>query len=355
MNNTLLIIDGSALLTASYYGNLPDAIKTCKTPEEEKAFYQYIQQTPDGTYTNAIQGFLNRLDNLLDIYQPDHVAITFDESRTETFRAKKYPLYKGNRKETPLPLKMQKPLMTQILKEMNIPVLSHPLYEGDDIIGSLCKTFASDSMKCVIYANDRDMTQLVGKNVRMWYTCQSIDKAKGMYEQFCVDNNIPDPKPYEDLSIPMGCFVFNPTTVAWKFGIMPNQVPDWKGLGGDTSDNIPGVKGISENTAAKILQHFHSIEDVYETIRRLPEDEMETLWNEYGLRKAALTALKQPEAKEKAFLSKELATILVDLPIFLPLEHFASDNINYEREDEWRERLCIENEKEYTETFLDRE
>lgn len=355
MKNTMLIIDGSALLTASYYGNLPSQVKACKDLEEEKQYYQFIRQTPDGTYTNALFGFLNRLDDLVDVYQPDHIAITFDESRNSTFRAKMYPQYKGTRRETPEPLKEQKPLMMQILKEIGIPVLSHPLYEGDDIIGSLCKTFASDDMKCVVYANDRDMTQLVGKNTRMWYTCQSVERAKSMYEQFCADNNLPNPKPYEDLPIPAGCFVFNPTTVAWKFGILPSQVPDWKGLGGDNSDNIPGVRGISEETAGKILQHFNSIEDLFTTIEQTSEDEMEAMWTEYGLKKASLTALKKPEAKESAILSKKLATILVDLPIFLPLEYFNASVIDYVKEDELRTKYCIEREDEQAESFLDRE
>lgn len=358
MENTLLIIDGSALLTTAYYSNLPDAVKYAKTAQEENEFYHFLEQTKDGIYTNAVSVFLKRLDKLIDTYSPSHIAVTFDENRKTTFRVQKYPEYKGNRKPTPFPLKEQKETIKQILQDMNITVLSHERYEGDDIIGSLCKTFGKEDMKCVIYANDRDMTQLVNSNVRMWYTCQSVSQAESMYRQFCVENHISSPTPYNRLPIPQGCFVYSPKTVQWKLGVLPNRISDWKGLGGDKSDNIPGVKGISEKTAAKILKNFDTIETLYATIETLSKKHMEEMWKEMGLRKAALTALLAPGAKENALISKYLATILTDLPIFLSLDNFDAEKIDFELENEWKERLEIEDEKEFElmeeiDTFLD--
>lgn len=335
LDNTLLLIDGSALLVASYYGNLPESIKHLYGKEEEKNFYHEIAQTEDGIYTNALYSFLNRLDDLIKDHEPEYIAVTFDVSRTATFRAKQYPEYKGQRKPAPEPLMQQKDTIQQILRDIGIPVFSYPLYEGDDLIGSLANQF-KEKCQVVIYANDRDMTQLVGGNVRMWYTATSGERAKQMYETYTGGNHKTE---YEDLPIPYGTFVFNEKTTERLLGIKPEHVPDWKGLGGDTSDNIPGVRGISEETAAKILSHFDTIEDVFAWIENTPEKEAETTWKEeWGLRKASLTALKKEGAKESAFLSKDLATIKTDIIMPIALESLRT-HLNEEVELEYREDL----------------
>ena len=163
-----LIIDGSSMLSSSYYGNLPKQILFAKTEEERAKHYDKIMHAPDGTYTNGIFTMLRTVLKILKNQKPDHIAFVFDKTRN-TFRRELYADYKGTRGETPAPLKQQFILAEEMFKEMGFPVFFSDQYEADDFAGSITEKFwQQDSI--VLMTKDVDYLQLVSdeKNVETW-------------------------------------------------------------------------------------------------------------------------------------------------------------------------------------------
>ena len=248
-----------------------------------RAFYGIrTLSTKDGIFTNAIFGFINILEKELSAEKPDGVAVAFD-LRAPTFRHKAYDLYKANRKGMPEELAMQMPLIKEILSLMGIACLEKEGYEADDIIGTLASMCDKAGDKCVIITGDKDDLQLVSSNV----TCKLTVTKGGANETVA----------------------YTPAVFFEKYGFEPRKLIDLKALWGDTSDNIPGVAKVGEKTATDLVTRFGTVEEIYANIDTL--DIKDTL-------KVRLT-----EGRESAFLSKELATIVQDVPLDLDISDLA--------------------------------
>ena len=252
-----MLIDGNSVLNRAFYG--------LKGPK--------MLSTSDGFYTNAIYGFLNILLRFLNDEKPTHLVVTFD-MKSPTFRHEQFDGYKANRKGMPDELAAQMPILKEILDAMNIKRIEIKGYEADDIIGTLAKAAEREDYYVVIVTGDRDALQLVSDKVKIKMPVTRSGKTE-------VDE-------------------YDREIVVEKYGVTPGQIIDVKGLMGDASDNIPGVRGIGEKTAFELIQKFESIENIYSNIEILDiKDRIKNL-------------LK--ENKELAGLSKRLATIDINAP-----------------------------------------
>lgn len=310
-----LIIDGSSMLSSSYYGNLPKQILFAKTEEERAKHYNKIMHAPDGTYTNGIFTMLRTVLKILKNQKPDYIAFVFDKTRN-TFRRELYADYKGTRGETPAPLKQQFVLAEEMFQEMGFPVFFSDQYEADDFAGSITEKFwQQDSI--VLMTKDVDYLQLVSdeRNVRAWMVQVSQEKADKLFAAYQVDK--------KRTNLPDKVFEFTETYIQGEYGLSSgNMVIDWKALAGDSSDNIPGVKGISDKSSIPLLNEYQTVEALYEALEEEGSG-IEDFWKEFlGLRKGSYKKLTAPGAKESALLSKQLATIRRDIPIAAELSDF---------------------------------
>lgn len=258
MENQLIIIDGSSMLVTAYYGNLPKALLFEKDPEKKKELYSQIMKNEHGRYTNALYVMCRTLDKIMAEQKPSHIAIVFDTTR-DTFRREIYPEYKGNRGETPEPLKEQFISAEKMLHEMGYPVFFSTEYEADDLAGSLAKRFESE-IPVRIITKDRDYLQLVTDNTLLWLLQKDQDTAIKLmrkYESPC------DEEDFKELvaSIPAKAFEVTKEKCLSEYGCRPEQVPDLKGIVGDASDNIPGIKGVS-SVASPLLAEYGTLEAI---------------------------------------------------------------------------------------------
>ncbi len=334
----LLIIDGSSLLSTQYYGNLPREIMFAKTTEDREKFYYKIMQTSTGIYTNAIYGFMRTIVKILKNQKPAYIAVTWDLSRN-TFRRELDSEYKGTRGEMPAPLKDQFKLCQQILKELNIPQFMDTRYEADDFSGTLSSKFEKE-VPVRILTKDNDYLQLVTENTRLWLMFTTQDKADGLFKKYELNK--------DDLNLPDKAFELNPALVKSEFGIEPCQVADLKALVGDKSDNIKGVSGVGEASAVPLINHYKTIENLYENIRNLDkskEKEIKDYWkNQLGIKRSPLSYLLKTSDTEivgekSAVLSKKLATIKCDIDLGNTKLEDLKVNINLENGNKQFEKL----------------
>ncbi|MGZ1730489.1 DNA polymerase I [Staphylococcus argenteus] len=268
--NKLVLIDGNSLSFRAFYA-LP------------------LLSNKAGIHTNAVYGFAMLLEKILKEEKPDHFLVAFDAGKT-TFRHEKYSEYKGGRQKTPLELSEQFPYIRQLLDAYHIKRYELDNYEADDIIGTLSKEADKAGFQTIIITGDRDLTQLATDNVTIYYT------KKGVTD---VDH-------------------YTPEFISEKYnGLTPSQIIDMKGLMGDSSDNIPGVAGVGEKTAIKLLNQFNTVEGVYEHLEEVSGKKLKE---------------KLENSKEDALMSKELATINVDSPIEVSLEDTLMTNQNNQQE-----------------------
>lgn len=239
----------------------------------------------------------------------------FDKTRN-TFRRELYADYKGTRGETPAPLKQQFVLAEEMFQEMGFPVFFSDEYEADDFAGSITEKFwQQDSI--VLMTKDVDYLQLVSdeRNVRAWMVQVSQEKADKLFAAYQVDK--------KRTNLPDKVFEFTETYIQGEYGLSSgNMVIDWKALAGDSSDNIPGVKGISDKSSIPLLNEYKTVEALYEALEEEGSG-IEDFWKEFlGFRKGSYKKLTAPGAKESALLSKQLATIRRDIPIAAELSDF---------------------------------
>ena len=258
----LLVIDGNSILNRAYYG-----IR--------------LLSSKDGQFTNAIVGFLNILQKLRDVTQPDGIVVAFDV-HAPTFRHQMYTEYKAGRHATPPELLSQFEPTKQILRYMGICVLEKEGYEADDILGTLAKACTDQGHFCTLATGDRDALQLVNDQV---HVLLAATKA-GQPETVCYD----------------------PQTVLERYRLTPAQLIDLKALMGDSSDNIPGVAGIGEKTATELLLKSGSVDALYEQLDTLDV-------------RASVKA-KLMDGKQSAMLSRTLGTICCTAPISTDIEGY---------------------------------
>lgn len=249
----VILIDGNNLLFRSYYAT---------------AYKGSILRNSKGFPTNALFGFINMLNKIISEENPSYMMIAFDKGKT--FRHEKYKEYKDGRKETPDELKKQFPVAKEIAKAMGIPCFEIDEYEADDIIGTFAKEVdLNDNFIATIISSDKDLLQLISDDVEV-KLLKSNDYIR-----------------------------MNKNTFIETYGFTPEKITDLKGIMGDASDNIPGVKGIGEKGAISLIQKYGKIENIYNNIEEIKGKTKEKLLND----------------KENAFFSKELATIYKDVPI----------------------------------------
>ena len=268
MTEKLLIIDGSSLLSTSFYATAT-AYLMAKTDEEKEKALERLMKTSDGRYTNGVFPFMRTLLSLIKKNQPTHLAVVWDVSR-QTFRQEiAGGTYKGTRKATPHPLKEQF-ISTQNLLQGIIPQFlsgrdDEEVYEADDFAGSLAKRFQTE-IPVFLHTKDEDYLQLVDSNTRVWLGSSKADK---MFEDLNLNR--------QEFNVPDGFFEFTLSTLKDIKGLKPYQIVEYKALCGDTSDNIPGVKGVGEKAVIPLLQEYGTIEAIYETIENLSAKEEKEL------------------------------------------------------------------------------
>ena len=271
---------------------------------------------------------LKQLLKIIRQQGPTHLVIAFDRSRN-TFRRNIHSGYKAHRRETPYPLKEQYKTIQRILERLGAMVLSDSFYEADDLIGSSVASFhqslGADDVTAYLMSKDHDYLQLVDDRTTLWLgqaraagktspmgsvgqdgqVGQTVQVADSTRLEASSDHVSPRP-------IPDNCIKVTPSVCHDLYGVFPGQIPDLKGLAGDKSDNIPGVKGVSTLTAVPLLNKYGSIEKIYEAIdSHASKGEVKVLaasWKkELGLKRDPM--LRLVEQKKMAYMSKDLATI----------------------------------------------
>jgi len=248
-----ILVDGSGLIYRGFYA-IPPFLKS-----------------PAGVQTNAVFGFTNILLSLIAKQKPDYMAVAFDK-KGPTFRHKAFEAYKATRVKAPQELYDQIPLVKEVVSDFQIPSFETDGFEADDILATIVKKLSSrKNLQVFVVTGDFDIFQI----------------ASGHSSILCPAKGFKDAE------------VLDAQGIKEKYGIRPDQIPDFKGLAGDHSDNIPGVYGIGEKGACDLLQKFKTLDGIYEHLDKIPEGQ-----------RAKLTA-----GKENAFMSKKLATLEDAVPI----------------------------------------
>ncbi|MBP1963576.1 DNA polymerase I [Paenibacillus aceris] len=260
----LIIIDGNSIANRAFYA-LP------------------LLSNSSGLHTNAVYGFTTMLLKLIEEEKPTHFLVAFDAGKI-TFRHKEYTEYKGGRAKTPSELSEQFPLIKELLKAFKIPQFELSGYEADDIIGTLTKAADAKGEKVLLVSGDKDMLQLASDHVTVAITRKGITEVE----------------------------LYNPAEIKEKYGLTPAQIIDLKGLMGDTSDNIPGIPGVGEKTALKMLHEFGTVEEVLANTASL---------------KGKMKEKVEEHAKD-AIMSKELATIFREVPMETEWDTFRYDGFD---------------------------
>ncbi|MDD3277894.1 MAG: DNA polymerase I [Lachnospiraceae bacterium] len=266
MREKIVLIDGHSILNRAFYG-LPDLTNS------------------EGLHTNAVYGFLNILFKILEEEKPQYLTVAFD-LHGPTFRHVRYEAYKGTRKAMPAELRQQVPLIQEVLRAMHVTLVTLEGYEADDILGTIARSSEQKGLEVTIVSGDRDLLQLATDQVQ-------IRIPKTRMGQTTVEN-------------------YRRADVVEKYQLLPSQFIELKALMGDTADNIPGIPGVGEKTATKILLQYENIENAYAHVDEMkPNKAQQSLREHYDLAK----------------LSKELATICVDAPVTFELSDARYENL----------------------------
>jgi DNA polymerase-1 len=306
VSNHLLLIDGSSLLSCSFFGNLPREYKFARTDEEKDKFLHKIRQSPEGEYTNGTFTMLSSMLKVIKNQKPTHLAVAWDLTKEFTFRKRLYSEYKSHRKSFREELGSQFTLTQKVLNEMGIAQFVFENYEADDIIGTLTRRF-EEELRVNIWTKDQDSLQLVDENVRVWLI---TSKCYDMYEQLGIST--------KQLNIPNGAFEYTPDYIEQFYGVTPIQIIDRKAIEGDPSDNIPGISGVGEKSVIPLLQEFKTVEGIYDFIEDSSEKDIKEMFKELGITRSPLSKLIEESdtklvGKKAALLCKQLATIKCDI------------------------------------------
>ena len=241
-----------------------------------RAYYSIPDDMVDdnGNPINALYGFCRFIGDFMEQVTPEYVAVLFDESLTESFRKEIYPEYKANRDPAPPELKRQFELCRRYVRALGVMECSSPSYEADDLIGTLVDHGRNRGRPSTIVTRDKDLTQLLTKDDVFW---DFAGKGKLRYEQ-----------------------------IPGSFGVWPEQIADFLALAGDAVDNIKGVPGVGKKTATVLLQHFGSLEKIYDNLDKV---------HEVNVRGAKTLGAKLETHKEDAILARRLTGIACDAPI----------------------------------------
>ncbi len=268
MKKKLVLIDGNSIAYRAFFA-LP------------------LLNNDKGIHTNAVYGFTMMLLRILEDEKPSHIMVAFDAGKT-TFRHKTFSEYKGGRQKTPPELSEQFPFIREVLDAYRIKRYELENYEADDIIGTLSKKAEEDGYEVKVISGDKDLTQLSSDKTTVAITKKGITEIEE----------------------------YTPEHIKEKYGLTPEQIIDMKGLMGDTSDNIPGVPGVGEKTAIKLLAEFETLEKLLESIDQVSGKKLKE---------------KLEEFKDQAIMSKELATITREAPVTVQLEEFEYEELDRDK------------------------
>src|SRR5512139_204443 len=259
MPKKILLLDGHSLAYRAFYG----------LPLYDQSGRPRFS-TSKGEFTNAVYGFATMMFKVWNDEKPDYIVVAFDKGRT--FRDDKYADYKATRAKMPDELSPQIERIIQLVMAFGIPAITAEGYEADDILGTLAKRAARDGMQAIIVTGDSDAFQLIEPNIKV-FTSGRMYQDTVLYDEALIRE---------------------------RFSLAPQQLIDFKALKGDTSDNVPGVKGIGEKSATQLLQHYSTVENIYDHLAEVTPTRA----------KSALEA-----NQDMAFLSKDLVTIRTNVPI----------------------------------------
>lgn len=277
MSKKILLIDGNSMANRAFYATMGRMMKT-----------------PTGISTNAVYGFFQIMFKTIEEENPDKIIVAFDISSSEK-RTKIFSEYKAGRHKTPEDLTMQFPIIKELLRMMNIPIVQKDGIEADDILGAIAKKEGKKGNKIIILTGDRDYFQLVDMNVNIRYPKTIMGKTEYIiYDNYKINE---------------------------EYGLTPEKLIEVKALMGDASDNIPGVKGIGEKTALKLIIQFENLEKIYEYIE-----------NSDGKEIAKATLNKLIQDKEMAYISRDLGRIDIEYDY----EKDLGINIDSIRYTDWR-------------------
>jgi len=258
LKKKLILIDGNSIAYRAFFA-LP------------------LLNNDKGVHTNAVYGFTMMLMKILEDEKPTHVLVAFDAGKT-TFRHKTFSEYKGGRQKTPPELSEQFPYIRELLNSYGIFHYELENYEADDIIGTLSLQGEKEDFEVIVISGDKDLTQLSSDHTTVYITRKGITDIES----------------------------YTPEHIKEKYGLTPDRIIDMKGLMGDSSDNIPGVPGVGEKTAIKLLKEFDSLENLLTSIDQVSGKKLKEKLEEY---------------KDQAIMSKELATITREAPLTITLEN----------------------------------
>ncbi len=267
--NRIALIDGNSLINRAYYAIRNPMI------------------TKDGTYTHGIFGFISMLDKIFKDYEPEYMAIAFD-MKSPTFRHEQYGDYKAGRKEMPRELAMQIPIFKDILDAMRITRIELEGFEADDIIGTMARKAEEEGLKPIIFTGDKDQLQLATDLTKIVYTKRGVSDFE----------------------------IFDHDSFLREYGFTPLQFIDFKGLAGDSSDNIPGIPGVGAKTATKLIQEYGSVEGIIENVDRITPA---------GLHN------KVKDNAQQAMMSKRLATINTQVPLDVEISQCIIEEPDYDK------------------------
>lgn len=278
MPKKIAVIDGNSLMHRAYHAVPPS------------------MNAPDGTPTNAVFGFMSMLLKFIEMARPDAIVCAFDAGRP-AFRMEALEQYKAQRPPMDAELKAQFPLIEGLLESMNVPVVRLQGWEGDDILGSVAALDEKLGYETLLVTGDKDAYQLASDLTRIVTTKKGITDV----------------------------VIYGPEEVFERYGVTPAQFPDFLGLKGDSSDNIPGVPGIGDKTAAKLLSAYGSLEGIYENLDKLKGKQLENLVNN----------------RDAAFVSRDVATIVRDVEVPLDLEQVSFPDFDQDRLTEGFRKLSF--------------
>lgn len=269
MEKRIVIIDGNSLINRAYYA------------------MQRPMITKEGLYTQGVYGFLNMLAKIEKDYEPEYLVVTFDK-KAPTFRHLEYTEYKAGRKKMPPELAMQMPILKEILAAMNIKMVERDGFEADDLIGTIAREAEESGLKPLVITGDKDALQLATDITSILITRKGISEFEIYDRQAMID----------------------------KYGFTPQQFIDFKGLMGDSSDNIPGIPGVGEKTAQKLIMEYGSVEKLINSTDSMPKNKLRE---------------KIEENAQLAVMSKRLATINTHVPVEINFDEFLVEEPDYEK------------------------
>lgn len=264
----LIIIDGNAILHRAFHALPP-------------------LTSPDGTLTNAVYGFTSMLLRLISDLTPTHIVVAFDRPKP-TFRKELYKDYQIKRPKMDDGLAAQIPLVHDVLTSMHIPIFEKDGYEADDVIGTICSHKPKTIDQVIIVTGDKDLLQLVTDSIKAYMPTKGLSEAK----------------------------LYGPIETQERLGVDPSQIPDYKALAGDPSDNYPGVPGVGPKTAQDLVKKFQTVELLYNALETKDIT---------GVSESLQQKLRQN--KELALLSKTLATIRRDVPVAVEIPPLTKDQL----------------------------